>query len=38
LGARRQSMVIDQIRPIPVFLLFASWATHPASTILILTL
>jgi hypothetical protein len=38
LGARRQSMVIDQICPVPVFLLFASWATHPMSAILILIL
>ncbi len=38
LGARRQSMVIDQIWPVPVFLLFPSWATHPVSAILILTL
>jgi len=38
LGARRQSMVIEQIWPVPVFLLFPSWATHPVSAILILTL
>lgn len=38
LGARRQSMVIEHIWPVPVFLLFPSWATHPVSAILILTL